>query len=412
MARIERRTFIKTGFHAAAGVMLGSRLGQRASVAAEPVLPRPCPPKSWQKHGIVLESTEPWEGGRIQNFTCPAEPLDGNRWRIWYSATGPRRPFTIAYAEGVPGGPMKKVPVHRSAGDPPDAPFAIGRLPEAWQPVQVIHLRLRNGRHRLYFWVHGPEIVRYLAAESEDGRRYRVLDPHRPVLYHPSDRAARGVPTPDGMVIHRKRSAARPADEPLAPSHLISNDATNVYQLPDGTFEMYSVGLVRVARGDPAFIAHDNAAGLIRVIDRYVSEDGLQFEKRTRVIQRDDKDPPDQQFYYLAVTYTPKGLLGMLGHYRVQAQTMDIEWCFSIDGLTWYRPYRAAWIPRGDKTQPDSYGIYAANHLVTRDDKVHLFYTGVNSSHNGKHSYGPSRSVVMHATTDSLWASARRVGGG
>ena len=59
------------------------------------------------------------------------------------------------------------------------------------------------------------------------------------------------------------------------------------------------------------------------MVDRYVSEDGLHFEKRQRVIDRDAKDPPDQQFYYLSVTHTPKGRIGMLGHYRCQAQTMD-----------------------------------------------------------------------------------------
>ncbi len=392
-------------FQTAAGVVAGSQVGLPDAVSAEPGVPKPCKPNAWQKHGVVLKATEGWEAGRIQNFTCPAEPLDNDRWRIWYSGTGSSRSFTIAYAEGALGGPMKKVPAQCRPGDPPDAQFAIGNLPDKWMPVQVIHIRLRNGRHRIYFWVHGPEVVRYLAAESDDGRRYRVVDPSRPVLYHPNDRAARGIPSPDGIMIHKKRSANRPADEPLAPSHLISNDATNVYQLPDGTFEMYSVGLVRVARDDPAFIAHDNAAGLIRVIDRYVSEDGLRFEQRKRVIQRDANDPADQQFYYLAVTHTPKGRVGMVGHYRVEAQTMDIEWCFSTDGLTWHRPCRNAWLPRGDKTQPDSYGVYAANHLVARGGKSHLFYTAVNSAHNGKHSYGPRRSVVMHATADTLWAS-------
>ena len=35
---------------------------------------------------------------------------------------------------------------------------------------------------------------------------------------------------------------------------------------------------------------------------------------------------------------------------------------------------------------------------------ISKFYTGVNSAHNGKHSYGPRQSVVMHATADSIWA--------
>ena len=167
---------------------------------------------------------------------------------------------------------------------------------------------------------------------------------------------------------------------------------------------MYSVALLQVPRSDPAYVAFDNAPGWLRVIDRYTSADGLHFDTRRRVIQRDASDPVDQQFYYLAVTHTPRGRVGMLGHYRVRAQTMDLEWCFSKDGTKWERPLRRAWLARGDKSQVDSYGIYACNHLVERGGKWHLFYTGVNSGHNHKESYGPPRSAVLYATADSLWA--------
>ncbi|MBE7561340.1 hypothetical protein HS125_21275, partial [bacterium] len=148
----------------------------------------------------------------------------------------------------------------------------------------------------------------------------------------------------------------------------------------------------------------DNIPGYMRVVDRYVSEDGLRFDGRTRVIQRDAKDPADQQFYHLAVTHTPKGRVGMLGHYRVKAQTMDLEWCFSKDGMKWERPLREPWLVRGKPGEGDSYGIYPPAGLVEHAGKWHLFYTGVNSAHNGKDSHGPPRTVIMYATADSIWA--------
>lgn len=401
MPPTDRRTFLRAAAFATAGAVLGSP--SCSSPHARSSTPAPCPPAAWHKHGIVLEPTEPWEDGNIQNFTSPAEPLKGGAWRLWYSVSGERSAFGLARAEGVPGKPMRKVFAQCSPGEPADAPFSVGNLPNGWKPIQVIHVHLLNGKHRIYFWAHGPKILRYLAAESEDGNRYRVLDPLRPVLYHPSDRAAHGVPSPDGLLIHPQQSKDRPSDEPLAPSRLISNDATNVYQLPDGTFELYSVGLVQVPKTDPAYVAEDNAAGLLRVIDRYTSADGLHFETRQRVIQRDASDPADQQFYYLSVTHTPKGRVGMLGHYRCRAQTMDLEWCFSRDGIEWQRPLRGAWLERGAPPQPDCYGIYANNRLVHHAGRWHLFYTGVNSAHNSKHSYGAARQVVMFASTDSLW---------
>jgi hypothetical protein len=393
---MDRRSFLTS----CACLTMGA-FGAPAWAAGTP--PRPCAPSKWEKQGIVLEATEPWEGEDIQNFTTAAEPLDGTRWRIWYSVSSKRTGFNLAYAEGVPGEPMKKICAACSPGDPPDARFAIGNLPEQWKPVQGVHIPLPKGRHRLYFWAHGPRILRYLAAESDDGRKYRVLDPLRPVLYHPSDRAAWGVASPDSLLIHREQSKDRPQDEPLAASHLISNDATNVYRLPDGTFELYAVGLVAVPKTDPAYMPHDNAPGLLRVIDRYVSPDGLHFEGRRRIIQRDASDPVDQQFYYLSVTYTPKGRVGMLGHYRCQAQTMDLEWCFSEDGIRWQRDHRGAWLERGQPPAPDCYGIYSGNSLVQHNGRWHLFYTAVNSAHNGKHAHGQPRQVIMRASTDSIW---------
>ena len=402
MNDMNRRVFLGNTLRGL-GVIAATPVLGRCAAASRPAVPTPCLPEAWHKHGIVLEPTEPWEEGSVQNFTSPAEPLDGDRWRLWYSSHAKSK-FAIAYAEGTPGGPMKKVPARCTPGRPAGEPLAIGNLPEKWNPVQVVHLQLRSGKHRIYFWAHGPGILRFLAADSDDGRRYTVVNQNRPVLYHPHDRAANGVPSPDGVMLVKKPSKDRPADEPLAPSMLISNDATNIYQLPDGTFELYSVGLVPVPKDDPAYIAFDNAPGLLRMIDLYTSADGLRFETRKRIIQRDAKDPVDQQFYYLAVTYTPKGRVGMLGHYRLQAQTMDLEWCFSADGLKWDRPIRSAWLPRGDRSQVDSYGLYGSHDIVRHKGKYHLFYSGVNSAHNGKDSYGPPRTAVMYATTDSIWA--------
>ncbi|HSW47118.1 MAG TPA: hypothetical protein VLM89_16260, partial [Phycisphaerae bacterium] len=287
MSNMNRRAFLGHTLRGVGAMAALPAIGRCAET--QPAGPMPCSPTAWRKHGIVLEAVEPWEGGEIQNFTSPAEPLDGDRWRLWYTVHA-QKFFNIAYAEGEPGGPMKRVPARCTPGRPGDEPFALGHLPESWKPVQVVHLHLKNGRQRIYFWAHGPQILRFLAADSEDGRRYTVVTPNRPVLYHPNDRAANGVSSPDGVMLVKKQSSERPADEPLAPPKLISNDATNIYQLPDGTFEMYSVALVPVPKEDPAYIEFDNAPGLLRVVDRYTSEDGLRFETRQRVIQRDVKD--------------------------------------------------------------------------------------------------------------------------
>lgn len=397
---LDRRAFLG----AMATGMCGGSWGASTAAPSRSGSPRPCPPEAWKKGPVVLGN----EGGAadrwVQNFTCPAEPLEGGRWRLWYSLAGPNVPFNVAVAEGVPGRTMDRHIAVLSAGAPQDAPFAVGNLPDGWKPVQPVHVALPGGRHRLYFWAHGPGVARYLAAESDDGRRYRVLDPHRPCLYHPSDRAVSSeVAAEAGLPLFAGKRTRAPQDEPAARPGLVSNDATNVYRLPDGRYEVYSVGLIEVPKGDPRYMAHDNAPGLVRVIDRRTSDDGLGWSDRTRVLVPDANDPVDQQFYFLSVTHTERGRVGILGHYRVGAQTMDLEWCFSTDGVAWERPLRSPWIRRGRPGEPDSYGIYAPHALVRNAGQWWLFYTAENSAHNGKHSHGEPRSVVMVARCDSIW---------
>lgn len=108
MNRIDRRTFIRSSACAAGAAALTSCAPARLTTQTPPA---PCPSTAWQKHGIILETSESWEGGDIQNFTSPAELLKGGAWCVWYSVSGKRDGYGIAYAEGVPGKPMKKFPV-------------------------------------------------------------------------------------------------------------------------------------------------------------------------------------------------------------------------------------------------------------------------------------------------------------
>ncbi|AWO00341.1 hypothetical protein DLD77_00770 [Chitinophaga alhagiae] len=375
-------------------------------------IPRPCKPVKWRKKGVVLRPEEVIKGKFIQNFNSPAVPLGNGKWRIWFSAI-PEKPqtFNIGYAEGVPGQQMDVQLAQLSEGTPGPGGLSIGNLPAGWNPVQPVYIQLKNGRHRLYFWAHGKGVVRFLAAESENGQHYTVLTPHEPCLYHPNDRAVTftGVTASGQKVTAKsdtfKRNNPKPAHEKDAPEHLICNDATTVYQLADGTFELYTVTLMGLEPGDPRWARNDNLAGFIRVIDRMVSKDGIHFTGRSRVLAPDGNDPEDLQFYNLNVTYTDKGRVGMLGHFRCKDQTMDIEWCYSRDGIHWERPCRnLPWIARGwPGADQDSLCLYPATGLVPFEGRWYLFYTGCNYTHNHKVTDGDATSMIHLAETASIW---------
>jgi hypothetical protein len=135
---------------------------------------------------------------------------------------------------------------------------------------------------------------------------------------------------------------------------------------------------------------------MIRVIERRVSEDGLQWSPGEVVVAPDSNDYADLQFYYLSVTFTEFGRVGMLGHYRVNAQTMDIEFCFSSDGVKWERPFRKPGFPR----RPPLLGVYAAASLVDVGERAHLFYTGTNVRHDNTGADAPLETDIRLATID------------
>ena len=384
-------------------------MGFATQAKAETGALRFAPQEAWTLHGEQFRHRGEPAGGWVQNFTSTVETLPDDQWRIWSGISVPETGFkNIGFHEGRVGGEWRFVSAVCSAGEADrNAELAIGGIPEGAHPVQVVTIRLQNGLTRLYFWAHGEGLVRYLAADSTDesAKRFQVVNAATPCLYHPGDRAVGGAAAAAaGLNRYASRVAKPGAGEPLAPADLISNDATNVYQLADGSFEMYSVALAEVGEDDPGYAPQDNLKGFLRVIDRYTSPDGLNWGNRQRIMSPDSNDPMDQQFYYLSVTYTDKGRVGLLGSYRLDSQTIDLEPCFSSDGITWERPHRQPWIPRqkpGDGLA--SYMLHAPHNLVQRDGRWWLFYTGGNFSHNNIDSHGPPNRAVLAASCNSLW---------
>ena len=344
------------------------------------ILDEPFTPFSqeWRDLGVIFQRFDT----NIQTFTSCAAPLDDG-WQIWYSSSKGKSDegFNIGFITGLPGKKMYDVQAKLFADKANCSGLSICNLPEGWRPRQPVHIIMPDSSHRLYFWAHcnSQRVVRFLCATSNDGTVYEVIDPYRPCLWHYNDRVAGKLETvASGLTSLVENDYKRPDYEPEAAPEMLCNDATNLYLLPDGTFEMFTAKIAAVNIDDPRYIAHDNAAGWLRIIERRTSSDGVNWSRGETVLEPDANDPFDLQFYYLAVTHVPEGRIGLLGRYLAQAQTMDIEWCFSKDGITWERPCRKAWLKRS----PDLLGIYAPHSLVFKNNQWYLFYTGCNYNHN------------------------------
>jgi hypothetical protein len=335
-------------------------------------------------------------GSTISNFQATVEKLPDDCWKIWYSKiSGPfgHWKFNIGYAIGALDDLMFVDAVFSAENISREDGLNISNLPDGWMPAQPVHIALPGGRFRLYFWAHGPEdhVVRFLAAESDDGINYRVRDPKQPCLYHYADRAAPlTLPGIEGLVGKREDKWAK-TDEPGAPEELICNDATMLNRLSDGSYELYSAAIHPVPKSSPRYIAHDNAAGYCRYIRRFASEDGLYWRLSSEFAPM-PQDPPEVQFYHLSVTTEDGGKVGLLGYYDVKKQTMDMERCLSNDGKVWRRPEPgSALVPREDGEMQ----VYPPSNLILHDGKWHLFYTSCNYTHNRRYCSGAEEHNVI-----------------
>ena len=265
--------------------------------------------------------------------------------------------------------------------------LAIRGLPRGADPCQPVVHRLDDGTWRLYFWLHGGEgvkYIRYLTAESEDGLNWECADVDRACVYHPADYAMPAFDWTKGLVLAETTKDGSPAAiEPLTAKRIRSNDATFVVRNPhEGNWEMYSVWLLPTPVDGSRRCDHDNAPGVLRTIHRRTSDDGLSWSDPELVLVPDKHDPMDQQFYHLGVNWRGRERIGFLGNYRLDEQTMDLEICFSTDGVNWDRPLRGGWIPRGGPGEPDSMSIYPADGIIEQGEHLLVPYGGGNAPHN------------------------------
>ena len=323
-----------------------------------------------ERHVCFAGSIIPWQGG----------------WRLYYSDLGsfPHSCFALGLAESEDGLRWRKIQTNRAGGF-----IHPEGLPESENLVQPQAVILPDGRVRIYFWWHGHQIgrARYLAAESDNGLDFTVVNRDDPCLFHPSDfnvgqaGFAAGLTAP---VVNEAHESERTVPWPEAKRRR-SNDATFVYYNERlRIFEMYSVWLAPNDAASGHYTPHDNAPQIIRVMHRRTSEDGLLFSDPELILIPDESDPLDLQFYHLAVQEIGEWRLGMLGHYRCWAQTMDLELCFSRDGRQWERPLRGGFIPRGGVEQTDHYYAYPTSRMIPEDDNWLMLYDGGNYKHNSQ----------------------------
>jgi hypothetical protein len=134
---------------------------------------------------------------------------------------------------------------------------------------------------------------------------------------------------------------------------------------------------------------HKSSITPLRKVSRFVSEDFVRWRQDELVLEPDDYDQPDTEFYGLSPFPYGGQYLGLLWVFHTYAQQMDIQLVSSRDGLQWQRAaHRRTFLPLGFMTNYydghafDSEMICSAAVPVLRDGELWIYYTGYHDKHN------------------------------
>ncbi len=204
--------------------------------------------------------------------------------------------------------------------------------------------------------------------EPDAAKRYKMAYWN----WHDRARAASGIwvaVSPDG--IHWRVNPSNP----VVPS-TASGDTFGIMQDP-------------VSR--QFWLYHKSPMEPLRKVSRLVSEDFVHWRNDELVLEPDDRDQPDTEFYGLSSFPYGDQYLGFLWVFHTYSQQIDIQLVSSRDGRTWERAaHRRVFFPLGfvrvdyDNDAFDSDMIMSITPPVVKDGMLWVYYTGYSNKHNAR----------------------------
>ena len=134
---------------------------------------------------------------------------------------------------------------------------------------------------------------------------------------------------------------------------------------------------------------HKSAIAPLRKMSRLVSEDFIHWKNDELVLEPDELDQPDTEFYGLSPFPYGNQYLGFLWVFHGYQQQIDVQLVSSRDGRRWDRSaHRRVFLPLGFMKNDyngrafDSEMIMAIAPAVATHGKLWMYYTGYSNKHN------------------------------
>ena len=283
----------------------------------------------------IFEKNEPWE----EDAPFPSTVMyDDGLWKMWYlSLKRPCPPFRYStlYATSPDGISWDRSPLGLVKDD--------------------------AGRDTNIVLESGCEFV-LKDEEAEPSRRYKLGHSKRseeglqhPMLYHSPD----GIHwTPDPGPFSHSRG-----DEVLSVMH-------------DPVSKKY-LGFCRNAYPKPMLVHRTE-----RFILRMQSNDLIHWSMSEPVIEKDDLDPFDSDFYRMETTFYESVYLGFLNVHHTAKDDFDIWLAYSRDSFHWERLRTGPFLPLGPEGSWDWGMVSAIQEPIRLNDELWFYYTGVAGLHD------------------------------
>lgn len=310
----------------------------------------------------ILNAEKEWEAGGIQSAVGAFPEPGDEAIRLYYHVSFPRAPqrnvLCLARSSDLQTwekpdlGDGTNIVMHGSGNEVGYGTFLPCRI--LWSDADATG----SGGWSLLYWdrLHRDQEPGFCLAKSPDGLTWHAIT-DRPVITGANDAG----------------SMIRVRDEHPTP---LGKAAYYIYQ--------------QTWRHDPALPQErDNLKGLHRRISLWrASSLKGSWRGPVLILEPDEDDPPDVQFYWLSPFHVDGGYGAFLHCHHTLDQTMDVQLVSSRDGWSWDRCMRRRpLLPLGDRGRFDCGMVYIWSAPVRWRNRLLVFYSGRATVHDHRLRY-------------------------
>ena len=312
----------------------------------------------------VLRREHPWEGFRVQVYGTVIYDPERDLFKAWYMNI----PKTAAEKITVQG--------QRRPGHATLVSYATSTDGVDWQkPVlNLVDFEGSTANNMVGPDMYNPEgfSVLYEPQEPDPERRYKAFywdHGYGPFIMHEGMEIYGSGPR-DGMHVAFSADGIR--------WHPYEGNPVMNFGSDTGQVVLYDPAIKR-------YVAYGRFGAGGRKVARTESEDFIHWSEPQLVLEPDEQDGPNAQFYGISVGLYEGIYVGMLWMFWIESGSVgriDFQLCHSRDGIRWIRdPNRSVFIPNGVDGEWDSGDMRAACRPVVLDDRILIYYAGSAAPH-------------------------------